>query len=480
MESHGAEIYLLSGLAGIGKSTVVQTVAERANDLRSLGASFFFSRDEDDRRNAKKFFTTIAYQLCIYDKEFSQAIGWVLLTDQGSDAASKGPQGQLQALIIEPLRDIVKLRTRPIVIVIDALDECDEEDALIVLAALNQLVQALPSFKIILTTRPQPHLQHIFDGPDTHKIFHLQNIEDKVVDDDIKRYLEHSLSRDQVMARLPTLRVEWHANEEDIEYLVQAAGRLFIIASTMVRFILDTTVYNPRSQMEALKTDDRASLDKMEAIYSVILRYAVPPKCKAHIVERFKVVIGTILVAQEPLSIGTLEAFTLPRNADDITAVLTNLQSVIMLDSDTPRIYHKSFFDFLTDADNCTEGLLVDLKDHHTRVAIRCFQIMNNCLKKNILDLGDAARFLNNDEALSVQGISEDQLCKRISAELRYACIYWANHIKGAHADDVDLMKEVEQFAIKHLVHWLESLSWVGKLELAHRALRVILDVMVT
>ena len=79
-------IYSLSGLAGIGKSTVAQTVAARADEVGSLGASFFFYRDEAARKNAKKFFTTIAFQLCAYDEIFAQAIGAILATECGAAA----------------------------------------------------------------------------------------------------------------------------------------------------------------------------------------------------------------------------------------------------------------------------------------------------------------------------------------------------------------------------------------------------------
>ena len=51
-----SHIYVLSGLAGIGKSTVAFTIADRAKTAGRLGASFFFSRDEAERSNAKKFF----------------------------------------------------------------------------------------------------------------------------------------------------------------------------------------------------------------------------------------------------------------------------------------------------------------------------------------------------------------------------------------------------------------------------------------
>ncbi|KAM6492648.1 hypothetical protein JOM56_012372, partial [Amanita muscaria] len=153
-----SRMYILSGLAGIGKSTVAYTVASRAADLNLLGASFFFSRDEADRNNAKKLFTTIAYQLCVYNERFAKAIGDALGTKRGSAATTKDPQEQLQVLILDPLRNIVQSRDRPILVVVDALDECNEDDVSAVVEGLSQLVRDLPSFKVILTTRPLPYL----------------------------------------------------------------------------------------------------------------------------------------------------------------------------------------------------------------------------------------------------------------------------------------------------------------------------------
>src|SRR6266704_5258830 len=105
---------------------------------------------------------------------------------------------------------------------------------------------------------------------------------------------------------------------------------------------------------------------------------------------------------------------------------------------------------------------------------------MNKYLKRNIWDLGDPARFMDNAEGLAAQGISEDQLHGKIPAELRYACIYWMNHVEGADTVDTDLMKECETFTSEHLLHWLETLSWVGKLDIAHRALRSVPTLLVT
>ena len=151
-----------------------------------------------------------------------------------------------------------------------------------------------------------------------------------------------------------------------------------------------------------------------------------------------------------------------------------------MVRNDMPQTYHKSFYDFLTTADHCTEDVRIDLKAHHTRIAIRCFHIMNKKLKRNILDLGSPACFMDNEVGLAVQGITEDQLDKQIPAELQYACVYWKNHVDSADTDDAELVKMLKAFARKHLVHWLEALSWVSKLDIAHRVLLDLRKVLVS
>ena len=49
-------VYWLNGLAGTGKTTIAKTIAERTFADGRLGASFFCSRDFDDRRNLQVIF----------------------------------------------------------------------------------------------------------------------------------------------------------------------------------------------------------------------------------------------------------------------------------------------------------------------------------------------------------------------------------------------------------------------------------------
>ncbi|KIL57160.1 hypothetical protein M378DRAFT_172066 [Amanita muscaria Koide BX008] len=475
-----SRMYVLSGLAGIGKSTVAYTIASRAADVGLLGASFFFSRDEADRKNAEKVFSTIAYQLCVYNETFSKAIGDVLLTERGSAATTKDPQEQLQVLIVDPLRSIVQTRSQPILIVVDALDECDEEDGISVLTGLRQLVRDLPSFKVMLTTRPQPYLDHFLRSQDGLRIFHLQNIEDKIVDGDIRLYLQHCLSLEEVQRRYP--RRQWCAGDEGIDSLVNAAGRLFIIASTAVRYIFDKSASNPAAQMQKLLSafpQAYTPFKDLDHFYTVILRNAVPANYDDDgIVDRYRSVVGVIIFVQCPLPLSTL-AHLVNIDMDDIHAVLDHLQSVILLDGDVPRIYHKSFPDYLTDQARCKDRhLQIDPRIHHMQIATHCFEIMDKHLKRNILGLGDPARFMSNKDGLKEDGITDEQLQEKIPQQLRYACVYWVNHFELANVEDGNLMNRLEKFVAEHMLYWFEVLSLIEKLDSAHHAIGVVLKLL--
>ncbi|KAF9509246.1 hypothetical protein BS47DRAFT_1413502, partial [Hydnum rufescens UP504] len=81
MESSMPPVYWLVGLAGIGKSTIAKTVAERAGKNKMLGASFFFSRSDAPLRNPNLVFPTLAFQLALSDNEFKNVIGEAIQQD---------------------------------------------------------------------------------------------------------------------------------------------------------------------------------------------------------------------------------------------------------------------------------------------------------------------------------------------------------------------------------------------------------------
>jgi DNA replication protein DnaC len=60
---------LLCGMAGTGKSTILNTIASYCNQRKELGGSFHFKRN-DDARTAKYMFSTIARGIADLNKDY--------------------------------------------------------------------------------------------------------------------------------------------------------------------------------------------------------------------------------------------------------------------------------------------------------------------------------------------------------------------------------------------------------------------------
>jgi NACHT domain len=234
-------VYWLNGLAGIGKSTIAKTIADRAQERKMLGASFFFYRNDGPLRDPQLVFPTIAFQLAHSDDSFKKVILDAVQEDM--TVGHKKLLPQLQGLILNPLLRIDPNRS-PVFIILDALDECDEGGAIEILRLLFLLVTRIPFLRILITSRPEPHISSVFDEALNHTKTVLHDIETSVIQQDIRFYLNTELTKIPHKLRLH-LDANW-ASEGEINVLVEKSGKLFIYAATSIRFIGDSRVRNPR------------------------------------------------------------------------------------------------------------------------------------------------------------------------------------------------------------------------------------------
>lgn len=125
---HGRCIFWLNGMAGTGKSTISRTVARSFSKKGTLGVSFFFKRGEADRDNALKLFPTVARQLTFSIPELLPYLRQAVLDNPG--ISRKGIREQFDKLLLQPLLCLTQsdLQMRAVVIVLDALDECDRDN----------------------------------------------------------------------------------------------------------------------------------------------------------------------------------------------------------------------------------------------------------------------------------------------------------------------------------------------------------------
>ena len=266
--SAGARIYWLSGMAGTGKSTIARTIAHRLAGERILGASFFFSKGQGDVGNAAKFFTTIAALLVKNIPSLKPHVCKVI--EEDLHISAKAPRDQWEQLILRPLQKLpADSPDTRFVLVIDALDECDNDrDARLILQLFSQ-IDTISSIqlRVFITSRPERHIGFGFRSlpQSTHHCFILHEIPAQIVDNDIRIFLLDEMKEIRQEYFMPD---EW-PGDENIQVLCERAGQLFIYASTACRLM--RTRLGPECGLARILNDFKG----LDQLYAGVLENAM-------------------------------------------------------------------------------------------------------------------------------------------------------------------------------------------------------------
>ncbi|PNP58274.1 hypothetical protein THARTR1_01789 [Trichoderma harzianum] len=314
-DSHA--VFWLNGMAGTGKSTISRTISEMFANEHRLGASFFFKRGEADRGGLAKFFTTIAADLVRRQPIFAPRIKEAIEAELG--ISTKSASDQFKQLIFGPLSTIPQDSdmANPIIIVVDALDECDRvKDIELLIWLFSRSSQSdFPKLKFFLTSRPELPLRLGFRKIEgTYKDLVLHEVPVPIIESDILKFLEYELLKirnDYNLTRPDELKLpeSWPDNH-DIDILVKMAVPLFIFASTTCRFIADCRHGNPQRQLQrVLQYETKATRSRLDATYLPILDQqldGLSSSEKVEVAEEFRAIVGTIIILANPLSVTAL------------------------------------------------------------------------------------------------------------------------------------------------------------------------------
>lgn len=460
-------------MAGTGKSTISRSVAQTFACIGQLSASFFFKRTYHDRASLSKFFTTVGADLAVREPATASYIKAALDADPA--LIRKTAREQVEKLFFEPLIKTVTVRgDRPALIVIDALDECAPDDDIRLLVHLLSRANHghIPlRLKILITSRPDLHPRLAFQK--IHGAYEdviLEKATEPTVERDIFIFLRHELAniRDDynlTVVKDRQLAENWPA-QKDIEHLSRIAAPLFIVASTICLFLGDRICGAPDEQLRAIlmfqAEGHKSSPDhllRLETTYISILEQLITGLHKSQrqkALENFKLIIGTLVFLAIPLPTSALaEILDIPKR--QIDAQLDFLHSVLRVPSDPNlpvTVLHLSFRDFLVNTESRdSHEFWMDENETESRVAIQCMTFMHN-LKQNICGIEDPDTVRSE--------ISSQTINKHLPPSMQYACIYWVYHLQQATKEFISIDK-VYQFLKKHLLHWIEALSLMGK-----------------
>ena len=423
-----------------------------------LGASFFCSRDFEDRSNLQAIFPTLAVQLARRYTKFRSI--FIPLVQLDPEIVHESLYGQMKKLIVRPLAESA-IST---VIVIDALDECrDREPASAILSVLRQFVAEVPKAKFFITGRPESRILEGFRLPrlvEATGIFVLHEVEPGQVHNDIRQFFTHSFSE---LKRYRRGLGDWPTKEQ-VDLLCERAGGLFVHAVATIRFI-DHRINSPKKQLDRLlqsqgsstfegKTEFKANVT-LDSLYTSILEEAFgggDPENDP----RIRSVLGAVVLATNPLSPSAI-SILLDFEPEEVFPVLSLAHSLLILQEgiDKPvRPFHKSFPDFVIDPARCTnQKFRVCPPDQHVELLAGCLETMNRELKRNMCELPDGV--VNSE----VPGLKE-KIGEHIGEALEYACRSWHKHLVGTVPDHV--VPILREFLEKKFLFWLEVLSILG------------------
>jgi hypothetical protein len=473
-------IFWLNGLAGTGKSTIARTIARECYDTGYLGASFFFTRGGGDLARASKFVPTIAMQLATQIPSLRKHLSASL--EKHQDVTNLSLTDQWKHLIVEPLINLEShLQRVRLLIVVDALDECDGDDDVRAILRLFSEIQRIRAIQlcVFITSRPETPIRLGFDKISSilHHDLVLNSVSRDIVDQDIRTFFKTQFS--EISKEFKGISSDWPGPEK-INALVEKSDGLFIYAATVCRFIKTHDQWSPKDLLEIFIPASNASTDRpskprrkqatpkkspfseLDEIYTHILERPLHRirdlRDKEEIASEVREIISTIAILFQPQPLPTLSCIL---DLDQVTIQLRlkHLGAVLSIpadDSSAIRTLHPSFRDFLFDNQRCINHHFRsnELADH-SRLSELCLDILSKHLKEDICDV--------QRSGVTLLSIDKSRIEKAIPPEVEYACTYWLQHLLQSEIE-LDDDHQIHQFLKHQILHWFEALSWIGRL----------------
>ncbi|KAF8675300.1 ribosomal large subunit assembly [Rhizoctonia solani] len=406
----------MNGMAGTGKTTIAYTVCERLGS--QLGASFFCSRTISECRQVKSIMPCIAYRLARLSVPFSRTLDSVLKADP--DVHRRNLKQQYEKLICEPLAKEVKSMPPDVIVVIDALDECEDPES------VEQILDLLlsPDYELpiryLVSSRPEKEIcarmaARTDGGEETLLVLH--DLESEAVKADIAVYMRGELKR------VPLSEDQWSG-------ILEQCGVLFIYASTACRFILqghksDTLDEVVSAIIESSLKPTRAG-NPIDSLYLTILRSAFGQVDMSEAdAQRMRDLLETVVCAVEPMKLETIASMLELRSVKHVHSLLQPLRSVLNIAKGTGEVstLHASFPDFILSHDRSSD-FWCNQPGRHAMMAEACLRIIGAAEPKmNICGLPSS--YLLDSEVKDL----DERVRGAISPGLAYACQHWSTHL---------------------------------------------------
>ncbi|KAG8789170.1 hypothetical protein FRC12_013789 [Ceratobasidium sp. 428] len=444
-------VYWLSGMAGSGKTTIAYTLCDYLEKSGRPNASYFCARRLPACRKACLVLPEVSYQLSLLSRPFLCALHDAI--DQDVPIREWPIHDQFERLIAMPLRRVGHMFSAPPVVIIDALDECEEEDE------VNDLLETLLAhtnelpIKFVLTSRREAvtinrtesaNQDQVLSEQSLDKIFHLS------VQEDMRTYLVSELRA-----------LDLSSNE--LESFAEQLGGSFRYAAWLVKYILgdDTSQAGGRMLRLLDVSSDQDGDGQADATYEAILDAILSKDFyeDRELVD-IRLVLHSVAYASMPFTTGFLASFLaeLPdlRLTISLESALQALHPVLLVSPMdgllTPR--YKLFRRYMLDQKRSGKHHCTNATKHYiTQLTLDCFDIIRMPYPPyNICNLPSS--YLRDREVPRM----DDRIESAISHDLLDTCRQWGVYIELSQPCN-ELVSALHDFLSSRLLLWMEVLN---------------------
>lgn len=433
----------------------------------TLGAHYFFKRDDPYLRSPEHMLNTVVHHLALQYEPYGQAVASAIEEYSG---LLDMPLGQRYTHLVErPLRDLEFSFASPretLVIVVDAIDECENTDSRrTLLAYLREMSWIAPWFKVVVTSRPDEDIKSAFDSASYDYVYSL-SLDDYDSSEDMMEYTQKRMARIAHRKKL-----QW--DDDMIRKLSERAGGLFIWMETACKFIERGA--NAKGRLNQILDGNQPTegYDQLDSLYMIAIQQAMGDQGTDNM-RSYRECIGAIVVtgSRKPLSVTDLASLLSSYLEPEVLhAVVRGLGSVLYEDPNQTgaiRVYHPSFADFILDPAR-SKNFHTDPKQQEAMLANCCLKTMMRELSFNVCGLETS--HLLNDEVPNFR----QRVLTAINQRLEYSCMHWYSHLMGA--SDCDLQDQLSGFLYgSQLLFWIEVMSLLGQLSVALSSLLGLID----
>ncbi|EDR00242.1 uncharacterized protein LACBIDRAFT_314633 [Laccaria bicolor S238N-H82] len=438
-------ILWLSGSPGSGKTTIASTVVA---DFESFSGQFFFHRNQAEFCDPDNLWRHLALDLALGNNALGKSIAKALET-QKANIRGLNISKQFEHLIVKPVQEVFLNSAVPLLVVIDALDECEQYQKL--LPSLKSWSWQLPKFlKLLITSRRYLDIQSTLNSISYPINLYTGDQVSDQTSDDLELYFTTRFS--DITGLQTSLHLNWPGPDK-ISFLVRKAAGLYIWAKSAMDFILHRGG-DTEERLNIICSDYSDSIDAIDTLYQHIVLVAFQG-LREEEKNNLSSVLAAIVIAKNPLRASDIEQLVGVQNALQIVSQL----SPVLLISNTGHLHicHQSFTDFLLDQKR-SKAFWVDFQKHSLCFAGSCMRYLSAKLRFNFFDL-KTSHILNKDIPNLMDHIKNVK-----STALDHASYFWAIYLQKC-PDEVlqeEIMVQMEYFLITHLLHWLEIMSLMG------------------